>query len=664
MSGGGSGDASAVLRGILLLWNEAAKQASKRAARNWHTSSIKAAVTNATDHSPWQQNPLQSSSQNQKSPEQQAGPVATSTASILNPMEVAARLGTVAQGVSAFMSQASSQASAGSLSQISKTIKQTAANAASVSAAASSAQEVFSSTVKQGVEKISSRIASFESSTSNFSEPLSSSKSSPQQPPPPSPSATKWGPDATDVPFGRKASDGYDPIMDPTVAELDLEKILGLKKNSSSKSTSQYESDVLDNLNFADNRKLMDDLNVRSELVQNEKIERFAGDASHAIDDVLINIDETISNTKNRLENLQSEIKYAEISEEQLDAIEEKLQSIRGGAFTSELNIIDQVGRDASSRVKSTLHDIASSHKIRNEAKIKLSSVKPTPPSSTNMKSQVSPIPKLLGKKPLAKEKPISLLSDSSRAVRVPDSRLSRLVSFGSLAAGLSMGTLAEMTRRTLGGARDKQGGGLLDSSPFLTEANANRIVATLCKVRGAALKLGQMLSLQDNAFINPDLQRIFERVRQSADFMPERQLHKMIKEELGDNWREHFAEFDEKPFAAASIGQVHEGVLPDGRRVAVKIQYPGVAEGIESDINNLMTTLSVANILPETLFVDNVIDVAKRELAWECDYQRERECGERFAALVAPYPQYYVPATVPHLCTHRVTWGLCSGVT
>ncbi|KAA0189763.1 hypothetical protein HAZT_HAZT007770 [Hyalella azteca] len=285
-------------------------------------------------------------------------------------MEVAARLGTVAQGVSAFMSQASSQASAGSLSQISKTIKQTAANAASVSAAASSAQEVFSSTVKQGVEKISN------------------------------------------VPFGRKASDGYDPIMDPTVAELDLEKILGLKKNSSSKSTSQYESDVLDNLNFADNRKLMDDLN----------------------------------------------------------------------------------------------------------------------------------------------------LSDSSRAVRVPDSRLSRLVSFGSLAAGLSMGTLAEMTRRTLGGARDKQGGGLLDSSPFLTEANANRIVATLCKVRGAALKLGQMLSLQDNAFINPDLQRIFERVRQSADFMPERQLHKMIKEELGDNWREHFAEFDEKPFAAASIGQVSGG--------------------------------------------------------------------------------------------------------
>lgn len=82
-----------------------------------------------------------------------------------------------------------------------------------------------------------------------------------------------------------------------------------------------------------------------------------------------------------------------------------------------------------------------------------------------------------------------------------------------------------------------------------------NRIVKTLCKVRGAALKLGQMLSMQDNALINPQLQKIFERVRQSADFMPVRQMESVLIEELGPDWRSKLKDFQEKPFAAASIG-------------------------------------------------------------------------------------------------------------
>lgn len=72
------------------------------------------------------------------------------------------------------------------------------------------------------------------------------------------------------------------------------------------------------------------------------------------------------------------------------------------------------------------------------------------------------------------------------------------------------------------------------------------------------------------------------------------------IKGQLGEDWRSKVATFDEKPFAAASIGQVHLATLHDGRSVAMKIQYPGVAEGIESDINNLVSTLKVANIFPE----------------------------------------------------------------
>ncbi|XP_063588561.1 uncharacterized protein LOC134765719 isoform X2 [Penaeus indicus] len=266
-----------------------------------------------------------------------------------------------------------------------------------------------------------------------------------------------------------------------------------------------------------------------------------------------------------------------------------------------------------------------------------------------------APKPKLLGRKPLAKDKPKSTLASNAQARKVPHSRIGRLMSFGGLAAGLGAGTLAELTRRSLGMNEGKGSGSLLDASPFLTEANAKRIVDTLCRVRGAALKLGQMLSIQDNALINPQLQKIFERVRQSADFMPAWQLENALVDQFGPDWRSLVTTFDERPFAAASIGQVHLATLPDGRSVAMKIQYPGVAEGIDSDINNLIGTLKIANILPEGLYVDSVIEVAKKELNWECDYIREAECTTRFRDLVKPYPEYYVPEVISQLCTKQV---------
>ncbi|RTG79971.1 aarF domain-containing kinase, partial [Schistosoma bovis] len=107
------------------------------------------------------------------------------------------------------------------------------------------------------------------------------------------------------------------------------------------------------------------------------------------------------------------------------------------------------------------------------------------------------------------------------------------------------------------------------DSAPppnvFLAEANLEKIVDTLCRMRGAALKLGQMLSIQDESFVSPQVQKIFERVRQAADFMPAKQMRKVLTSELGENWTEHVSDFEEKPFAAASIGQVHRATLTDG---------------------------------------------------------------------------------------------------
>ena len=255
--------------------------------------------------------------------------------------------------------------------------------------------------------------------------------------------------------------------------------------------------------------------------------------------------------------------------------------------------------------------------------------------------------------KPKPSVRPKQTLSPSAKAQKVPSTRLQRMISFGTLGVGLGVGTVAEYTRRTLG--LKKQSLGDTFDSLFLTKANAERIVSTLCKVRGAALKIGQILSIQDETIINPELQKVFERVRQSADFMPKWQVEKVLATELGHDWKNKLATFEDRPFAAASIGQVHHGTLLNGQDVAIKIQYPGVAMGIQSDVENLVGIMKVWNIFPKGMFIDNLVEVAKRELAWEVDYVREAECTRRYKQLIEPYLDYYVPAVVDELSTSQI---------
>ncbi|XP_052863610.1 atypical kinase COQ8B, mitochondrial [Anopheles cruzii] len=257
---------------------------------------------------------------------------------------------------------------------------------------------------------------------------------------------------------------------------------------------------------------------------------------------------------------------------------------------------------------------------------------------------------------------PIELpqLSTVAKQRKVPSSRVARLASFGGLFAGLGLGTANELAKGALGI------GGTLDVKQALfSPTNAERIVDTLCKVRGAALKLGQILSIQDSNIVSPQLVKAFERVRQAADYMPDWQVEKQLVSELGPEWRSKLATFDQKPFAAASIGQVHRGVLKEtGTEVAIKIQYPGVARSIESDIDNLVSMLKVWDVFPAGVFIDNVVAVAKRELAWEVDYTREAEYTERFGHMIRHMPEYRVPVVIKELTSANVlTTELVPGV-
>lgn len=146
---------------------------------------------------------------------------------------------------------------------------------------------------------------------------------------------------------------------------------------------------------------------------------------------------------------------------------------------------------------------------------------------------------------------------------------------------------------------------------------------------------------------------------------MPTSQRDKVLSDNLGSNWRDLFSSFDEVPMAAASIGQVHSAVLKrTGQTVAVKVQYPGVAESIDSDLNNLSILLTASRLLPRGLFLDKTIANARVELGWECDYSREAECNSRFKQLLHDDPTFLVPEVIAEASgKHVLTMEFLHGI-
>ncbi|PYH88541.1 molecular chaperone [Aspergillus ellipticus CBS 707.79] len=233
---------------------------------------------------------------------------------------------------------------------------------------------------------------------------------------------------------------------------------------------------------------------------------------------------------------------------------------------------------------------------------------------------------------------------------RVPSSRLGRLWQYGGLATSMAFGVVGESLRRATGSQVESTG------SLMFSAGNTERLVAKLSKMRGAALKLGQMLSIQDSKMLPDSIHQVLQRVQDRADYMPASQRDKVLIDNLGPDWRDLFSSFDEIPMAAASIGQVHGAVLKKtGQPVAVKIQYPGVADSIDSDLSNLSILLTASRLLPRGLYLDKTIANARVELGWECDYLREAQCGNHFRQLLADDPVFLVPEIIPEASGKQV---------
>ena len=239
--------------------------------------------------------------------------------------------------------------------------------------------------------------------------------------------------------------------------------------------------------------------------------------------------------------------------------------------------------------------------------------------------------------------------TDGARHRAVPSGRLARLGTFGRLAGGVAGGMVAEGARLLAAGERPRLG------DLMLTPANAARVTDRLSHLRGAAMKLGQMISMDAGDLLPAELSTILARLRDQAYRMPPQQLDGVLRTEWGADWRRRFRRFEASPIAAASIGQVHRAELHDGRRLAIKVQYPGVADSIGSDVDNVATLLRVSGLLPAALDLKPLLAEAKRQLAEEADYRREGEQMRRYAERLAGDPRYLVPDLYEPLTTGRV---------
>ena len=237
---------------------------------------------------------------------------------------------------------------------------------------------------------------------------------------------------------------------------------------------------------------------------------------------------------------------------------------------------------------------------------------------------------------------------------KIPTSRVGRTARIGGLAAGQVIreaGTRAANMTRTPEGRQVALERRQLEA--------AEQIVAALGTMKGAAMKVGQVLSFLDVGMVPEEYREEFQRklavLRDAAPTVTFRDMRKVIEEELGERLKDVFDEFDEEPIAAASIGQVYRARLTDGRPVAVKVQYPGVAAAVRADMQNLGLILRLVKRIAPGLDPKAIGEEIRSRVQEELDYELEAQNQRSLARIFRGHPFIAIPDVVGSLSRERV---------
>jgi predicted unusual protein kinase regulating ubiquinone biosynthesis (AarF/ABC1/UbiB family) len=238
---------------------------------------------------------------------------------------------------------------------------------------------------------------------------------------------------------------------------------------------------------------------------------------------------------------------------------------------------------------------------------------------------------------------------------KIPKGRVRRSAKLGSIVG--VQGARYAGTKATNVARSEESGKEKLEQRHLET---AMKMVGALGQMKGAAMKLGQFASFIDTEFIPEEYREIYQeqlaKLRTDAPAMPWEKVEKVLLEEYdGEPVTELFAEFETEAFAAASIGQVHRAELLDGRRVAVKIQYPGIAEALDADLRNAGTMVRLARALAPGLDAKAIAHEIRERVMEELDYEYEAQNQRTFSRAYRDHPFVYVPEVITRLSRRRV---------
>jgi len=183
-----------------------------------------------------------------------------------------------------------------------------------------------------------------------------------------------------------------------------------------------------------------------------------------------------------------------------------------------------------------------------------------------------------------------------------------------------------------------------------LMEKAANQLFTVLGELKGGAMKVGQALSVMEAAIpeeFGEPYREALTKLQKDAPPLPAEKVHRVLDAQLGTKWRQRFSDFNDKPVASASIGQVHKAVWSDGREVAVKIQYPGADEALRADLKTLQRMIGVVKQLAPGADVQGVVDELIERAEMELDYRLEANNQRAFAKAYEGNPHFLVPHIV-----------------